>query len=88
MSKVSLSVSVSEKIREKIDSLAEDEGVSRSQATERVLRDSEKLNEEPFSRRVIQNAELIGIIWLGLVLGVGFGWLEVVSTGLIMVTLC
>jgi hypothetical protein len=87
MSKVSLSVSVSEKIREKIDSLAEDEGVSRSQATERVLRDSEKLNEEPFSRRVIQNAELIGIIWLGLVLGVGFGWLEVVSTGLIMVTL-
>jgi len=86
MSKVSLSVSVSEKIREKIDSLAEDEGVSRSQATERVLRDSEKLNEEPFSRRVIQNAELIGIIWLGLVLGVGFGWLEVVSTGLIMVT--
>jgi hypothetical protein len=87
MSKVSLSVSVSEKIREKIDSLAEDEGVSRSQATERVLRDSEKLNEEPFSRRVIENAELIGIIWLGMVLGVGFGWLEVVSTGLIMVTL-
>jgi hypothetical protein len=87
MSKVSLSVSVSEKIREKIDSLAEDEGVSRSQATERVLRESDKLTQEPILSRILDNAELIGIIWLGMVLGVGFEYLVVVSTGLVMASL-
>jgi hypothetical protein len=87
MSKVSLSVSVSEKIREKIDSLAEDEGVSRSQATERVLRDSDKLSQEPLLTRILDNAELTGIIWLGMVLGVGFEYLIVVSTGLVMASL-
>jgi len=87
MSKVSLSVSVSEKIREKIDSLAEDEGVSRSQATERVLRDSDKLSQEPLLTRILDNAELAGIIWLGMVLGVGFEYLIVVSTGLVMASL-
>jgi hypothetical protein len=87
MSKVSLSVSVSEKVREKLDSLAEEEGVSRSQATERVLRDSEKLTQEPLISRVFDNAELTGIIWLGMVLGVGFEDLIVVSTGLVMASL-
>jgi hypothetical protein len=87
MSKVSLSVSVSEKVREKLDTLAEEEGVSRSQATERVLRDSEKLTQEPLIRRLLDNAELTGIIWLGMVLGVGFEYLVVVSTGLVMATL-
>jgi hypothetical protein len=87
MSKVSLSVSVSEKVREKLDTLAEDEGVSRSQATERVLRDSDKLSQEPLLTRILDNAELTGIIWLGMVLGVGFEYLIVVSTGLVMASL-
>jgi len=87
MSKVSLSVSVSEKVREKLDTLAEDEGVSRSQATERVLRDSDKLSQEPLLNRILDNAELAGIIWLGMVLGVGFEYLIVVSTGLVMASL-
>lgn len=86
MSKTTMSIAVSEGVKSELEDMAEEREISRSEVTYQILR--QELNRESGIRdSLVENATLIGIIWLGVTLGVGFGTLVTLSTGLIMVIL-